>query len=83
MPSQVPSQIPSQVPPQDDFNTMRNMFATMNVNQPAPQPSNSVDFFASEPKKENPPPQQSAVNFDLHLSSSNQPASNFTTGFAF
>ena len=60
---------------------MRNMFSTMNVNQPAPQPSNSVDFFASEPKKETPPP-QSAINFDLNLSSSNPPQSNFATGFA-
>ena len=81
MPSQVPSsQIPSQVPAQDDFNTMRNMFSTMNVNQPQ-QPASSVDFFADEPKKEAPPP-QSAINFDLNMSgSTNPPPSNFSTGF--
>ena len=77
----MPSQIPSQIPPQDDFNTMRNMFSTMNVNQPAPQQApSSVDFFAEEPKKEVPPP-QSAINFDLNLTgSTNPPPSNFSTG---
>ena len=78
----MPSQIPSQVPPQDDFNTMRNMFSIMNVNQPAQQQApSSVDFFAEEPKKEVPPP-QSAINFDLNLTgSTNPPPSNFSTGF--
>lgn len=80
----MPSQI-SSIPAQEDYNTMQNMFSTMNVNQAQPQPaSSSMDFFAEEPKKDSPAPvnpPNSAVVFDLNMSSSSTSQNNFATGF--
>ena len=67
-----------QVPAADDFNTMQNMFSTVNVSsQPV---NNSVDMFASEPKKEEP---STISAFDFSMSSSNANANNFATGVNF
>ena len=82
------SSVEAPPPPKvDDFNTMQNMFSTMNVtSQPQPVNNNSMDFFAEEPKKEVVPPApvvpaNSAINFDLNMSGSNTSANNFATGF--
>lgn len=69
---------PTNPPKADDFNTMQNLFSTMNVGQ---QPSSQMDFFASEePKKE-----ESSVGSVTSASSSNAQIynvnhNNFATG---
>ena len=70
---EVPAQVPSKSPA-DDFNTMQDMFTTVNVS-PQPATNSTADFFAEEPKKEVAPvvAAKEIPTFDYELFSNTEP----------